>query len=181
MKKVHAAPIFLPWHRYFVQVYEDTLRNDCGYTGTAMYWNWEADWASPSKSSVWDSSSDLGFGGNGTESEAASNGGHPRVMDGAFKNLRPTYWDGQVDPHYLSRDWAPAVPEANLPEMIGYAYGPEIMSEVRSWTDFATFAGALESSPHGGVHAGIARGRGDMGPVTSPNGMYSSSLYFSFL
>lgn len=139
-----------------------------------MYWNWEAEWAAPAKSSVWDPV--LGFGGNGSESEAAANGGRPRVMDGPFKGLRPTYWDGGVEPHWLSRDWAPAIPEAGLPELIGYSYGPEIMSEVRAWTEYDRFAGALESSPHGGVHAGIARGRGDMGPVTSPNG----GLLFSF-
>jgi tyrosinase len=32
---VHSVAAFLPWHRYFVQVYEEAL-HECGYTGNAM-------------------------------------------------------------------------------------------------------------------------------------------------
>lgn len=35
VSKVHGWAYFLPWHRYFVQVYEKALQ-DCGYTGNAM-------------------------------------------------------------------------------------------------------------------------------------------------
>jgi hypothetical protein len=31
---VHSVASFLPWHRYFVQIYEQALK-ECGYTGAA--------------------------------------------------------------------------------------------------------------------------------------------------
>jgi len=31
---------FLAWHRYFLWVYEESLRNECGYKGAHPYWNW---------------------------------------------------------------------------------------------------------------------------------------------
>jgi tyrosinase len=30
----------LAWHRYFTYEYEQTLRKECGYTGTQPYWDW---------------------------------------------------------------------------------------------------------------------------------------------
>ncbi|KAK0611715.1 monooxygenase [Immersiella caudata] len=163
-QRIHAEPVFLPWHRYFVQVYEDALHS-CGYTGAAMYWDWTADWAAPSKAAVWNPV--LGFGGNGSDSADGNGPLKLRIADGPFRNLRPTYWNGDVDPHWLSRDWAPAYP--GQPELIGNAYSPSIMEEVFSWTEYERFWPALESSPHGGLHAGVGGGRGDMGPTSSPN------------
>ena len=32
--------MFLPWHRYYVQYFEDSLINKCGYTGVSPYWDW---------------------------------------------------------------------------------------------------------------------------------------------
>ncbi|KAK5659836.1 hypothetical protein OQA88_13299, partial [Cercophora sp. LCS_1] len=150
-QRIHGEPVFLPWHRYFVQVYEDAL-HACGYTGPAMYWDWTVDWAAPSKAAVWDPV--LGFGGNGSAEDAANNADMMRVVDGPFRNLRPTYKDRLVLPHYLSRDWLRGFPEAGQPEMIGIAYGPAAMEEVNSWTEYEKFQPALESSPHGAVHGG---------------------------
>jgi tyrosinase len=141
-----------------------------------MYWDWSADWAAPSKAAVWDPV--LGFGGNGSDSADGNGPGKLRVADGPFRNLRPTYWNGAVDPHWLSRDWLPGFPADGQPEMIGNAYGPAIMDEVNSWTVYERFWPALESSPHGAVHAGIGGGRGDMGPVSSPNGKWPLALCF---
>ncbi|KAK0619557.1 hypothetical protein B0T14DRAFT_391676, partial [Immersiella caudata] len=164
---VHGEPVFLPWHRYFVQVYEDALRSECGYTGAAMYWDWAADWAAPSKAAVWDTP--LGFGGNGSESADGNGPRKLRIAYGPFRNLRPTYWYGAVDPHWLSRDWAPGSPADGQPEMSGIGYSPTVMDGVNSWTVYERFQPALESSPHGAVHGGIGSGRGDMGPSSSPN------------
>ncbi|KAK3356861.1 monooxygenase [Lasiosphaeria hispida] len=147
-QRIHGEPVFLPWHRYFVQVYEDAL-HECGYTA------------------VWDPV--LGFGGNGSLDTAGNGPGKLRVVDGPFRNLRPTYWDQTVDPHWLSRDWLPGFPGDGQPEMLGKAYDPAAMQEVNSHTDYDKFQPALESAPHGAVHAGIGGGRGDMGPLSSPN------------
>lgn len=31
---IHYTGNFLSWHRYYTWVYEEALRNECGYTGT---------------------------------------------------------------------------------------------------------------------------------------------------
>lgn len=31
---IHYTANFLSWHRYFTWLYEEALRNECGYTGT---------------------------------------------------------------------------------------------------------------------------------------------------
>lgn len=39
-RTVHNDGIFLPWHRGFVQLYEDALVGECGYRGAQPYWDW---------------------------------------------------------------------------------------------------------------------------------------------
>ena len=170
---VHFFAGFLPWHRYFVQVYEKALR-DCGYTGNAMYWDWVADSSAPSKAAVWDPVT--GFGGNGVKTN--DNGPRLRVVDGPFKNFRPVYWNTGVEPHWLSRDWVPADPQNGVPEMLGSNYSPAVMAEVNAQTTFDGFRNALENGPHAAVHAGVGGGffgLGDMGlQNASPNGESSN-------
>lgn len=38
--QIHNAGFFLPWHRLFVQTFEDALRSKCGYHGVQPYWDW---------------------------------------------------------------------------------------------------------------------------------------------
>ncbi|KAK0656989.1 hypothetical protein B0T16DRAFT_385605 [Cercophora newfieldiana] len=38
--EIHYTGNFLSWHRYFVWLYEQALRNECGYKGSQPYWNW---------------------------------------------------------------------------------------------------------------------------------------------
>jgi hypothetical protein len=37
---IRAIGLFFPFHRYFVWSYTQALKNDCGYTGVAPYWDW---------------------------------------------------------------------------------------------------------------------------------------------
>lgn len=39
---VHVDGYFLVWHRMFLHLFEEELRNQCGYTGSFPYWNWPA-------------------------------------------------------------------------------------------------------------------------------------------
>ncbi|RMZ81889.1 hypothetical protein DV738_g2050, partial [Chaetothyriales sp. CBS 135597] len=39
---VHISGFFLTWHRYFIHLIEQDLRNSCGYTGRWPYWNYAA-------------------------------------------------------------------------------------------------------------------------------------------
>ena len=38
--QIHATGFFLPWHRLYLQTWEDELRSKCGYTGVQPYWDW---------------------------------------------------------------------------------------------------------------------------------------------
>ena len=71
----------------------------------------------------------------------------------------------------------PAIPEAGLQEMLGYAYDASVIADVNANSQFITFHGALEGGPHGAVHAGIGGSAGDMGPLTSPNGSSRSYIF----
>jgi tyrosinase len=150
-------------------VYEKALR-DCGYTGVAMYWNWVADSAAPSKAAVWHPVT--GFGGNGVDT--GDNGIRKRVIDGPFKDWRPAYWNDSPNPHWLSRDWSPA--QFGEPELRGARYSPAEMATVNNNTVFDDFRRALENGPHAAVHGGVGaggdnRGLGDMGlNNASPSG-----------
>ena len=41
-RQVHLSGFFLTWHRYYLHLFEEDLRNECGYTGAFPYWNWPA-------------------------------------------------------------------------------------------------------------------------------------------
>lgn len=60
---IHWTSNFFTWHRYYTWLYENALRNECGYNGTQPYWDW------PSTDSIADhplfDSSATSIGGNG--------------------------------------------------------------------------------------------------------------------
>lgn len=68
MIEVHQVGQFYPWHRRMIQVYEQMLREDCGYTGAQPFWDWTRD-ADDSETIVDSPIFDpvFGFGGNGIE------------------------------------------------------------------------------------------------------------------
>ncbi|KAJ7888176.1 tyrosinase, partial [Mycena olivaceomarginata] len=65
---IHNVGHFLPWHRRFLNIYEISLREECGFRGTLPYWDWSQDVAaghSLAESPVFDPV--YGFGGNGAD------------------------------------------------------------------------------------------------------------------
>ena len=38
--QIHWTGQFLPWHRWYLHVIEESLKNKCNYTGVSPYWNW---------------------------------------------------------------------------------------------------------------------------------------------
>ncbi|KAK0631435.1 hypothetical protein B0T14DRAFT_417259 [Immersiella caudata] len=154
---IHFQPPLLPWHHYFLHVYEFAL-HECGYTGTAV-----ADSSAPSQSAVFDST--LGFGGNGNTDvdETAANDGLPPVQDGPLQLLRQNYWNTYKRPYQLSRDWAPGYPEQGVVEMYGYNYNQEIVDGALAEALFDDFRRMLENGPHTNVHGGVGGFRGDIG------------------
>lgn len=61
---IHYTGTFLAWHRHFTWSFEQTLRDECGYSGDFPYWNWGADVDALEKSEVFDGS-DTSMSGNG--------------------------------------------------------------------------------------------------------------------
>jgi hypothetical protein len=114
-----------------------------------------------------------GFGGNGTTTNSSDPYSYC-VTDGPFTKLKLAYKSNDTHSHCLERDFYPAIPQANPPlqEMLGWGYNPTVIAGVNSNTDFLSFHSALEGGPHNIVHAGIGGSYGDMGPLTSPNGMF---------
>ncbi|KAK3309387.1 uncharacterized protein B0T15DRAFT_481108 [Chaetomium strumarium] len=145
---VHAVAMFLPWHRNFVALYEEALR-DCGYTGPMVYWDWSLE-------------ADTGLGGNGNRAEGGSD--RKCVADGPFKDLRPAYYGDDYAPHCLSRNWNNGTDRPG--DMIASTYTPDAVGEVMASQSYQDFRYSLEGGPHRAIHAAVG---GDMSPATSPN------------
>ncbi|KAK6065103.1 hypothetical protein SCUP515_11410 [Seiridium cupressi] len=79
----HETAPFLPWHRYFIHIYEKTLKQRCQYEGTLPYWDWTRDWANLTQAPVWNATE--GFGGNGnTDPPITVGGGWCREVRGTI-------------------------------------------------------------------------------------------------
>jgi tyrosinase len=165
---IHSVAMFLPWHRYFVHLYEESLR-ECGYKGPMSYWDWTLDVADVSGSSIWDS--ETGFGSNGVPNESETNQwGYPRncVPEGPFRDLRLEYEALDERNHCLTRNFNNGTNQPG--DMFANAYSKEAMDRIMSQITYAEFRYELEGGPHGAIHSAIG---GDMSPSTSPNGMYN--------
>ncbi|KAL2217654.1 monooxygenase [Thermoascus aurantiacus ATCC 26904] len=127
--EVHSVASFLPWHRYFVHVDEQALR-ECGYEGSTTYWDWTLDSSDPSHSPIWDP--ETGFGGNGS----------PRQYTGSGRR-----------PHCLGRDFNNGTDQVG--DMLGYAYTPKAIAEINALDDYDSFRVKLEGRPHGAIHSAI--------------------------
>ncbi|KAL4886261.1 hypothetical protein BJY04DRAFT_213793 [Aspergillus karnatakaensis] len=161
--EIHNVASFLPWHRLFVQVYEDALK-ECGYTGSATYWDWTLDAHDVPNSPIW--SATTGLGGNGDPNHTELSEGYiiNCVSDGPFKNLRPAYLPSGYSLHCLYRTFNNGTSQVG--NMLGHAYTPEAVQNVMSEETYDQFRVRLEVRPHGAVHSAVA---GEMMPSTSPN------------
>ncbi|KAK6857081.1 Di-copper centre-containing protein [Apiospora arundinis] len=168
---IHGSAPFLPWHRYFVHVYNKNLR-ECGYEGPGTYWDWTQDTAGLRLSAVM--SAETGFGGNGNpaKTEKHPDGGADLkcVTEGPFAGLRPEYL--AVTPktmaeggHCMFRDLPEVSEPAAFDQMKG-SISPEYIAELQAYQNFTTYHTALEGGPHGVIHASLG---GEMNPTTSPN------------
>jgi tyrosinase len=61
--RVHVDGIFLAWHRHLLYLFEQELREHCGYQYYLMYWNWPL-YPDMASSTLFDGS-DTSLGGNG--------------------------------------------------------------------------------------------------------------------
>ncbi|ROW06577.1 hypothetical protein VMCG_04265 [Cytospora schulzeri] len=121
----HFCGKFVPWHRYYLQLYQDALEESCNYTGPMPYWNWALDAVSEEAvpaSPLFDTVH--GFGGNGayianvsgfpadqkSDTNIVGRTGGGCITDGPFANLNVSMGPGNhtdYNPHCLRRDFSP--------------------------------------------------------------------------
>lgn len=97
---VHTDGIFLPWHREYINLFEQALQQECGYLGTIPYWDWPR-WASSLSTSPLFDGSDYSLSGDGypegnatyqiNENVFPHGSGGGCVMAGPFVNYTVIY------------------------------------------------------------------------------------------
>ncbi|KAJ5499580.1 Tyrosinase [Penicillium expansum] len=156
--RIHFVASFLPWHRYYVHVYEEALKQ-CGYEGSMAYWDWTLDARDPAHSTIWDAK--VGVGGNGDPkyTNPVGKDAYECVSDGPFRNLRPAYLQDDRIPHCLSRHFNNGT--EYIGNMLASEYTPNVINKISKLRDYNSYRISLESGPHGAVHSAIG---GDMSP-----------------
>ncbi|KAF7184948.1 Tyrosinase P [Pseudocercospora fuligena] len=166
----HKVGHLLPWHRYYLSVYERALREECNYAGAVPYWDWTLDVATDESffnSPVFDPIN--GFGGNGVFIPTSKNKsskesfeipgrtGGGCIQNGPFKDdiitLGPTS-SLSGNPRCLNRDLSPYWAR----RYIGLNR-TKVTLEKSTFGDF-TFDAELgppqiHSGIHGGGHSGV--------------------------
>ncbi|KAI1119484.1 hypothetical protein F5Y14DRAFT_5294 [Nemania sp. NC0429] len=155
----HEDASFLPWHRMFVHIYEQKLRDHCGLVGQLPYWDWSRDWQNLTTSSIWDDTD--GFGSPGT--------GESSGISGPFSDVHVRYRDnGTISPHRLARSFL-NYDSGEIGSMSGELIKPEIMGRLARAGDYDTFRYLIEGTLHNVVHLEVV---GDLDELTAPNGMF---------
>ncbi|KAH7398700.1 hypothetical protein DE146DRAFT_677855 [Phaeosphaeria sp. MPI-PUGE-AT-0046c] len=174
----HGTANFLSWHRYYLLAFENTLRDECGYTGYQPYYNW-AWWAEDPKASPLFDGSDTSISGDGTyipgrnascvpnpqrclsQIPPAQGGGC--VTSGPLKD-----WTVNLGPIQSLSNFAPPNPQPDglglnqrclsrdlNPYAANYTTDAHIVSLITKSPDILTFQDRMQSpGPETGVHLG---------------------------
>lgn len=178
---IHYTGTFLAWHRWFAWLYEQALREECGYTGTQPYWNWATTAVTGLESSPIFDGSDSSMGGNGAKVQQTGNivlngGGLPSlslptgsgggcVTSGPFKNMSVNLGPADlsiagnitlVQANPLA--YNPRCLKRDLTDAINqrYANSTSILNTIRQQTiyDFEMIMQGVPGSGDIGVHGG---------------------------
>jgi tyrosinase len=125
--------LFLPWHRYYLWAYENTLREECGYKGYQPYWNHARYAAAPLESPIFDGS-DTSMSGTGLPVRPTTVpdgalvlpwlGGGGCISTGPFVN-----WTINIGP--VAKLWTDV---RDNPRLDGRGYNPRcVRRDVNSW------------------------------------------------
>ncbi|THU85700.1 Di-copper centre-containing protein [Dendrothele bispora CBS 962.96] len=161
---IHFTGMFFPFHRYYVQKYEDALRSQCGFNGVSPYWNWAQDAADVYNSPLFtiDRNSSSGLGGWGDPSNDF------QVPTGGFSDFHLSY----PSPHIVRRNftlqpWIDETDPGLFPTPATDANATFTQDEVDYMVnnfvgDFVGFQKYMEGfeGPHGAVHFIVG---GDLG------------------
>ncbi|KAF4638022.1 hypothetical protein G7Y89_g45 [Cudoniella acicularis] len=154
----HGASSFLPWHRYFIHIYEKALIDDCAYTGTLPYWDWSLDWQDFTKAPVWGEDA---FGSDGQLDGEPSVGDGHCVIDGPFAGLQAMFYDDEYYPHCFSRGFQ----SGSIKETLGKLVQPEVIARIMEEERFESFALQLEHNAHHFMSESV---RGEFSKFTGP-------------
>jgi hypothetical protein len=131
--------MFLPWHRYYLMVFERDLQVASGNPNLGLpYWSWEldsSDWYRPSKGIL----SPDAFGTSGFRTRDGC------VRDGVF-NARLT--DGQC----ITRYYNPAGGNNGMGMTVLSEVAMEALLLTTNYRNFDGFRDAIENVPHGSIH-----------------------------
>ena len=133
--------------------------NGLSLTVSYRYWDWSLDWSNFPGAPVWDTTSGLGGDGSGT----GSVGSGKCVTSGPFSDIEVMFYDGEVQPHCLSRGFPP---EEELQEF-GQLIRPDAIEHMKEESKFESFASELEKRAHTFLTHSV---RGDLSRFTGPNG-----------
>lgn len=128
-------------------------------TRLSSYWDWSLDWSKFRAAPVWNA--DSGLGGDGTGPESVGNG--RCVTAGPFSDIEMSFYDGEFQPHCLSRGF----PSEKELEGLGQLIRPEAIENLMGNDDYHNFAGELEMRAHKFLSHSV---RGDLSRFTGPNG-----------
>ncbi|ETS85044.1 hypothetical protein PFICI_03069 [Pestalotiopsis fici W106-1] len=133
---IHMVAQFLPWHRYYVHVFESMLRDECSYAGPMTWWNEPLDAGHFSTSPV--------FGADtfGSAPLKTSDNQGTCIDDGAFSNLT-LHIGGE---RCLSR----AVDETATTQC-----STDFVNSCNSNNKYSDMESCSEFGPHGYGHNGI--------------------------
>ena len=149
MWESHSSPVFLPWHRGFLAIYHQAIR-DCGYTGDMPYWDWSYDSQDVANSPVLNMFS---------YRRGSQNPNCIRMY--SVGNLVSNYPTSHCVSHNLRRldrdndlNWAQYSPE-------------QLQLQILDRPTYHSFRVALETGPHNNIHENLG---GDMYSVSAaPN------------
>ncbi|KAF8509315.1 Di-copper centre-containing protein, partial [Hysterangium stoloniferum] len=152
--QIHQTGFFLPWHRYFLWSFEQTLRTSCNFTKVIPYWNWSLDASNFPASPFFSPNKTHGLGRFGSPAH------DDIVITGAFAHLQLAY----PAPHELRRVYTPhpflkgwgaiTIPEPELAANVTFT-ADEVAKLVNRWRgDFEGFHAHLEGmqGAHMSVH-----------------------------
>ncbi|KAF2786397.1 Di-copper centre-containing protein [Melanomma pulvis-pyrius CBS 109.77] len=165
---IHGTGNFLSWHRYFTWIYEQALRNECGYTGYQPYYNW-ARWAdNPVKSPMFDGS-DTSMSGDGAYVAGRNNtcipspdacgislppgNGGGCIKSGPFKDWKvnlgpvaPVLADYTPNPEFTGLGYNPRCLRRDISSAAsqGWTQDEDVADLIKNYKDFTSFSTRMQ-------------------------------------
>ncbi|KAI0849514.1 Di-copper centre-containing protein [Daldinia vernicosa] len=138
---IHQRAVFLPWHRYYVSIFEDLMRNECGFNAAFPWWDETKDAGHFADSDLF---TDEYFG---PLPGKTSNGQGTCIDSGTFGGLTLHIGPGSGNQdHCLSRA---------VDESLTGTVSAQFVQDCNSRTSYDDMRGCQELGPHAYGHNGV--------------------------